>query len=243
MAAIFRFLPFTVELENIVFLLSEFAFRNFRSGTTTSCISVLCGTITILRRVEKTQNLSLENHFILFFKHFIFSWHRQFLLVHSHTRTATQFLAVSSCAGTSCNFKNSSMELTVIWGNFSCSNLACSDLACSDLAHSDLGHFFVKNSYFNQKNCPVSIFKFSMKNDFSTQTLAPSKSHIKIFKNLKSNATSQPPIQYTTFLQYTSFTKYLCFLRYRDISTFTPHFFHTSKFDLFDLRTPKIQIW
>ncbi len=34
--------------------------------------------------------------------------------------------------------KNSSMELTVIWGNFSCSDLACSDLACSDLGHSDL---------------------------------------------------------------------------------------------------------
>ncbi len=60
--------------------------------------------------------------------------------------------------------KNSSMELAVIWGNFSCSDLACSDLACSDLtcsdlahsdlacsdlahfdlAHSDLAHFFVK---------------------------------------------------------------------------------------------------
>ncbi len=37
--------------------------------------------------------------------------------------------------------KNSSMELSVIWGNFSCSDLACSDLACSDLAHSDLACF------------------------------------------------------------------------------------------------------
>ena len=36
--------------------------------------------------------------------------------------------------------KNSSMELAVIWGNFSCSDLACSDLACSDLGHSDLAH-------------------------------------------------------------------------------------------------------
>ncbi len=63
-----------------------------------------------------------------------------------------------------------------------------------------------------------------MKNDFLTQTLAPPKNHIKFFKNQKSNATSQTPIQYATFLQYTSFTKYLCFLRYGDISTFTPHF-------------------
>ncbi len=38
------------------------------------------------------------------------------------------------------SWKNSSMELAVIWINFSCSDLACSDLACSDLACSDLGH-------------------------------------------------------------------------------------------------------
>ena len=44
--------------------------------------------------------------------------------------------------------------------------------------------------HINQKNCPVSIFKFSMKNDFLTQTLAPPKNHIKIFKNQKSNATT-----------------------------------------------------
>ncbi len=53
-------------------------------------------------------------------------------------------------------FKNSSMELVVIWGNFSCTDLACSDLACSDLACSDLAHsdlarsdlgcFFCQNS-------------------------------------------------------------------------------------------------
>ena len=45
--------------------------------------------------------------------------------------------------------KNSSLELTVIWGNFTCSDLACSDLPYSDLAHSDLAcsdlaRFFVK---------------------------------------------------------------------------------------------------
>ncbi len=39
-----------------------------------------------------------------------------------------------------CWWKNSSMELAVIWGNFTCSDLACSDLACSSLACSDLGH-------------------------------------------------------------------------------------------------------
>ncbi len=36
------------------------------------------------------------------------------------------------------NPKNSSMEIVVICGNFSCSDLACSDLACSDLGHSEL---------------------------------------------------------------------------------------------------------
>ncbi len=91
--------------------------------------------------------------------------------------------------------------------------------------------------------CPISIFKFSIKNNFSTQTLAPPKNHIKIFKNQKSNAASQTPIQYTTFHQYSSFTKYLCLLRCGGISTSTPHFFCTAKFDLFDLRNPKIQIW
>ncbi len=58
--------------------------------------------------------------------------------------------------------ENSSMELAVIWGNFSCSDLACSDLACSDLAcsdlahsnlaHSDLGYIFCQNSYFFSLN-------------------------------------------------------------------------------------------
>ncbi len=49
-------------------------------------------------------------------------------------------------------------------------------------------------SYINQKNCPVSISKFSMKNAFLMQTLALPKNHIKIFKNQKLNATSQTPI-------------------------------------------------
>ena len=35
----------------------------------------------------------------------------------------------------------------------------------------------------------------------------------------------------------------MCLLRYRDISTFTPHIFYTSKLDLFDLRNLQIQIW
>ncbi len=93
--------------------------------------------------------------------------------------------------------------------------------------------------HINQKNCPVCIFKFCMKNDFLTQTLALPKNLIKIFKNQTLNAISQTPIQYSTFHQNTSFTKYLCLLRYGDISTFTPNFFHTSKFDLFDLRNQK----
>ena len=37
--------------------------------------------------------------------------------------------------------------------------------------------------HINQKNCLVLIYKFSMKNDFQTQTLPPPKNHIKIFKN------------------------------------------------------------
>ncbi len=37
---------------------------------------------------------------------------------------------------------------------------------------------------------------------FQTQTLAPPKNHVIIFKNQKLNATSQTPIQYTTFHQY-----------------------------------------
>ncbi len=47
------------------------------------------------------------------------------------------------------SFKNSSMELAVIWGNFSCSDMACSDLAHSDLAHSDLAGFFSKFLLFH----------------------------------------------------------------------------------------------
>ncbi len=39
--------------------------------------------------------------------------------------------------------------------------------------------------HINQKNCPVFIFEFSIKNDFLTQTLAPPKNHIKFFKNQK----------------------------------------------------------
>ncbi len=79
-----------------------------------------------------------------------------------------------------------------------------------------------------------------MKNYFSTVTLAPPNNQVKIFKNQKLNATSQTPILYSTFYQYTSLTKYLYLLRYRDISTSTLHFFHISKFNLFDLRNPKI---
>ncbi len=44
-----------------------------------------------------------------------------------------------------------------------------------------------KYPHINQKNYPISIFKFSIKNDFSTLTLAPPENHVKIFKNQKSN--------------------------------------------------------
>ncbi len=46
----------------------------------------------------------------------------------------------------------------------------------------------------------MASVKFSMKNDFSTQTLAPPENHINIFKNQKSNATSQTPIQLLHFI-------------------------------------------
>ncbi len=66
----------------------------------------------------------------------------------------------------------------------------------------------------------------------------------KLYKNFQKskikNATSQTPIQNTTFHQYTSFTKYLYLLRYGDISTST-HFFCTSKFELFFLRNQKFK--
>ena len=52
-----------------------------------------------------------------------------------------------------------------------------------------------------------------MKNNFSTLTLAPPNNQVKIVKNQKPNATSQAPIQYTTFHQWTSVTKYLYLLR------------------------------
>ncbi len=147
----------------------------------------------------------------------------------------------------SCKGKNSSMELAVIWGNFSCSDLACSDLACSDmahsdlahtdlahsdLAHSDLAHFFLskfllfslnihnlgthlahtqmeeiwpmelvyivlqKYPHTNQKNCPVYIYKFSLKNDIFTQTLAPPKNHTNFFQKTKIECCLSNPIQY-----------------------------------------------
>ncbi len=83
---------------------------------------------------------------------------------------------------------------------------------------------FHNNIHISTKRAAQYPFiKFSMKMTFSLN-LAPPKNHIKIFKNQKLNATSQTPIQHTTFHQYTSFTKYLYFLRYGDISTFTPHF-------------------
>ncbi len=87
--------------------------------------------------------------------------------------------------------------------------------------------------YINKKNYPISIFKFSIKNDFWTQTLAPPKNHVNIFQNQKSNATTQTPIQQTTFHWYTSFNKYLYFFKYRVISTSIPHIFYTLKFKLF----------
>ncbi len=166
------------------------------------------------------------------------------------------------------NFSCSDSDLAC--SNLTCSDLACSDLACSDLGHffvkvltfltqySQLGNSFSTHpngTNLTEWNCYIlchnnihistktkaqyPFLNFILKMPFF-QTLALSKNHIKMFKNQKLNATSQTPIQNTTFHQYTSFTKYLYLLRYGDISTSTPHFFCTSKFELFN---PKIQIW
>ncbi len=95
--------------------------------------------------------------------------------------------------------------------------------------------------HINQKNCSVN---FLWKMTFSPK-IYPHLKTIQKFSKIKNLMlyTSQTPIQCTTFHQYTPFTKYLCLLRYGNISTFTPHFFCTSKFDLFDLRNLKIQNW
>ncbi len=101
-------------------------------------------------------------------------------------------------------FEEISVALNLACSDLACSHLPCSDLACSYLACSDLGCFFCQNSqqypHINQKNCPASIYKFSMKKDLLTQTYAPPKHHITFFKNQKSNATSQTPIQLLHFI-------------------------------------------
>ncbi len=113
--------------------------------------------------------------------------------------------------------------------DLACSNLACSDLAHSVLARCNLACFFLSkfllfsqysqlgnsfSTHLNGTNLTKWNFytlfhnniyistKFSMKKDFVTQTLPPPKNYIKIFKNQKLNATSQTPIQYTTFHQH-----------------------------------------
>ncbi len=108
--------------------------------------------------------------------------------------------------------------------------------------------------HIDQKNCLISIFKFSIKNYFSRLHL---KSILKIFECQKTNTTTQTPVQHTTFLPYTSFTKYLYFLRYRPIYTLIPHLFCTliqiwtfqpkvpknSNFPNWTRRAQKIQNW
>ncbi len=101
------------------------------------------------------------------------------------------------------------------------SDLGHSDLACSDLGHflskfllfslnihnlrthlthtqmeqiwpnRTFMHCFTTLFIYNWKTCLISISNFSIKNNFPTLTLAPPKYHIKIFKNIKLNATSQ----------------------------------------------------
>ncbi len=56
-------------------------------------------------------------------------------------------------------------------------------------------HCFTTISICQPKELPNIHFKFSIKNVFSTLTWAPSKNHVKIFKNQMSNTTTQTPIQ------------------------------------------------
>ncbi len=63
----------------------------------------------------------------------------------------------------------------------------------------NIGSYLV---YINQKNCPVSIFKFSIKNDFLPKTLALPKNYIQIFKNEKLNATSPHTIYYISSIYF-----------------------------------------
>ena len=63
----------------------------------------------------------------------------------------------------------------------------------------------------NQKNCTISIFKFCIENDFSTQTLALPENHVKSYKSIILNITTLTPTQQTTFHWYASFTKFHTF--------------------------------
>ncbi len=103
-----------------------------------------------------------------------------------------------------------------------------------------INHFMHNYTQMNTTLTQITILNTFIKSDILTLPLTLPKNHIKIFKNQKSNATSQTPIQYTTIHQYTSFTKYLYLQRYRPISISIPHIFCTSKFELFDLVNSKI---
>ncbi len=115
-----------------------------------------CETIVKFRRCQKNDKILPKGKDFRGRKDVFFLWWNL------ETCENLAFLAFAFCFSyfhsafppeNSAELKNSSMELSVIWGNFTCSDLACSDLACSDLAHSDLAHsdlahFFCQNSYF-----------------------------------------------------------------------------------------------
>ncbi len=85
----------------------------------------------------------------------------------------------------------------------------------------------------------ITIFKTFIKSDISTLHLTTPKDYVKKFENQKPSPTTQTPhnmLQSSTC----SFTKYLYFLRYRFISTSSPQIFIPSKFELLDLKNPKI---
>ncbi len=83
----------------------------------------------------------------------------------------------------------------------------------------------------------TTILNTLIKSDISTLPLTPPKNHINIFKN---QMLPLKPPHSPSFHQYTSFTTNLYLQRYGPIST-SPHIFHTSKFELFDLMNSKIQ--
>ncbi len=116
------------------------------SQVTYNCYDGTSATITCQRNGTWTQKPHCSGQlcgFVLLITLIKNSTQHQIMKYGAFVRCIPNYIKCCNSTGFS-QWKISSIELAVIWGNFSCSDLACSDLACSDLACSDLGHFFVK---------------------------------------------------------------------------------------------------